>query len=100
MLNKQNRLLIQTLPPKAFKIIHLPSIIVRFYNDQTERPRFGIVVSKKIFKTAVLRNYYRRLAYSILRGLIPSFKSGSYLIFIKQQISKEELLKDLTKIKL
>lgn len=100
MLNKQNRILVQSLPGKASKIIHLPFLIVRVYNNETDRPKFGVVVSKKIFKTAVLRNYYRRLTYSILRGLINSFKPGSYLIFIKQAVTKEELLKDLNKLKI
>lgn len=44
-------------------------------NDHRKNPRFAVVVSKKVHKSAVGRNRIRRRLYEIIRSEIPEFKS-------------------------
>lgn len=57
---------------------------------QGEIGKKGIILSKKNFKTAVLRNKYRRLFYNVLRSL-ESRTKHSILFSPKQEFSEEEL---------
>jgi ribonuclease P protein component len=75
------------------------SIILKKNN---EKPKYAVVVSKKILKTAVLRNKNKRIIYKILRQLYPQFSHIKYaFIFIKNDISTikiNELKKELKDI--
>jgi len=45
-------------------------------------PRFSFSVSKKVAKTAVLRNRIRRKAYSALSPLLKTFTAPIYGVFV------------------
>ncbi len=57
----------------------------------------GIMVGKKVFKTAVLRNKYKRLFYNTVKE-IPTIKKMSFIFHPKKTFTKEELLKELTSV--
>ena len=50
--------------------------------------RIAISVSKKISKSAVVRNKIRRRAYSVFRNTISTLKPGLYLVVAKQNAQK------------
>jgi ribonuclease P protein component len=77
--------------------------ITLVYNKENKITKSAVIVSKKIIKTAVLRNKNKRIIYKILRQLYPQFFGIKYIfIFLKKDISlvdhnllKEELLKNI-----
>lgn len=61
----------------------------------------GAVLPKKIFKTAVLRNKYKRLFFNTLRELEtqkPKLGLTTLLFFPRQVFTKEELVQDLSRL--
>jgi ribonuclease P protein component len=61
--------------------------------------RIGVSVSKKVAKSAVVRNKIRRRVYSALKELMPIFKPALYLFVAKSGAEKnkaKELLSELT----
>lgn len=71
---------------KKGRIVHSGLFSLRFLKNPEKSTHFGVVVSKKIAKTAVLRNKIRRRAYSILRKTIknPYFA----ILFAKKGVEK------------
>jgi ribonuclease P protein component len=62
-------------------------LTVRVYGGlKSETAQVAVIVSKKIAKTAVLRNKMRRRVYSALRPLISTLKSNRYLVYSKKEI--------------
>jgi ribonuclease P protein component len=62
--------------------------------------KFSVTVSKKLYKTAVLRNRAKRRVFAILRDISPT-KPGYYEFFLKSPIestSFEELNKEIKNI--
>ena len=51
-------------------------------NPRRHTPRFAVVVSKKVQKSAVKRNRIRRRLYEILRLETPSLSPSSDIVFI------------------
>jgi len=75
-----------------FSLLHSP-------NSPTAR--FGVSVSKKVSKQAVVRNRIRRRAYSGLRDLISISKPGLYLFVAKlgaKDVKGEKLKNELKKL--
>lgn len=58
-------------------------------NPRNDRPRFAVIVSKKIYKSAVKRNRIRRRIYEIIRQ---SIKSDSPVIDIAIIVYSPEVL--------
>lgn len=104
MLNKKSR-----IPRKSFsdlltnsKYVNSPDFSLRFIlNQNTSNPRIGVSVSKKISKSAVVRNTTRRRIYSALRGLITNLPNGTFLFVVKnggEKIKGEKLAQELYKL--
>lgn len=51
-------------------------------NPRLKNPRFAIVVSKKVHKSAVGRNRIRRRFYEAIRSQIPDIKPGFDIVVI------------------
>ncbi len=51
-------------------------------NPRLKEPRFAIVVSKKVHKSAVGRNRIRRRFYEVIRSQIPHIKPGMDVVII------------------
>jgi len=69
MLPKKHRLRKQrdfTKTLKAGRALKEKFLILKVRNNQLEYPRFGIVVSKKVSKTAVVRNRIKRILRSVV----------------------------------
>lgn len=64
-----------------------------------EKPKYAVVISKKVLKTAVSRHENKRKIYKIIRQLYPQFLTLKYgFIFIQQDIrtvSEDILIADL-----
>jgi ribonuclease P protein component len=87
MLPKKNRISKENFPsPKrqGFRVFSQLFSVV-FYKGE-EEIRMAVVVSKKIAKTAVMRNRIRRKMYSILReGTKRTNKKGTLVIYPKKE---------------
>jgi ribonuclease P protein component len=63
-----------------------PFFSIRFFPKALEK-RFTVVVSTKVFKSAVARNRLKRLVREYIRKHLADFKSGSYVISVKPKIA-------------
>jgi len=54
--------------------------------------RFSVVVAKKLERSAVLRNTYKRRVYSLLRLFLNKIQPGTVCaMFLKKKINKKDL---------
>ncbi len=67
------------------RIFNSPLFTLRAIKTK-EKSRFSVVASKKIFKTAVLRNKIRRRVYAQIEKLSPRIQGGFNGIFLAKQI--------------
>ncbi|MEK7194073.1 MAG: ribonuclease P protein component [Patescibacteria group bacterium] len=51
-------------------------------------PKFAVTVSKKVSKSAVVRNTLRRRTYSVINDFLPSLFPGLYLFIAKPGAEK------------
>lgn len=101
MLNSKNR-----LPRKDFSLIlraknffNSPHFSIRASLD-THSPKVAVSVSKKVSKSAVVRNTIRRRAYSAIRPLLNEM-SGAYLFQAKkgaEDLRGEKLSRELVSL--
>jgi len=96
MLPKNSRLPRELFPEllKTSKYVNSTAFSLRFSNVSSfSRPRVAVSVSKKISKSAVVRNRVRRRVYSILRSLILQISNGAYLFVVKPGVEKLDIEK-------
>lgn len=67
---------------QAGKTIRTPSISLVFAPNERGFQRFGVVVSKKVLKSAVGRNRIRRRVYEAIRLELPDFKHSQDCLFV------------------
>jgi len=69
--------------------VNSPVFSLRF-SDETafDRPHIAVSVSKKISKSAVVRNRVRRRIYSILYPLLSKLSPRAYLFVVKSGVEK------------
>jgi ribonuclease P protein component len=89
MLSKKDR-----VPRRLFKDIlrkgtsvHSAHLSLRFAHGPN-RARVAVSISKKVAKSAVARNTFRRRAYSALRPRLAGLKNGLYLFAAKPGADK------------
>jgi ribonuclease P protein component len=63
-------------PFKDFGLVYLPNKLTLV--------RFGLIVSKKIDKRAVIRNRLKRVFREVIRKNLDKFKPGDYLFLVKR----------------
>lgn len=96
MISKQNRISRQDFEiiMKKGGLVSSPFFNCRFIknpeNISSASWRISVVISKKVAKTAVLRNKIRRRAYSVLKNSTknPSPASGYIILFAKKGVEK------------
>lgn len=68
-----------------------------FKYTKSDSPRYAFVISKKLIKTAVKRNSFRRLGYNILRKMENLLPINGVFIYKKEGlvVPKDELKKDI-----
>lgn len=110
-LPKQNRLKKRKDFEEVFKkgkTLHGDFLFIKYNYGTTNISRFGIVVSAKVAKKAVLRNRIRRILSETIRGQLKTKQQKFYdvVIFIKKTIPedlnsvKNDLLTTLRKAKI
>ena len=72
------------------KTIRTPKLSLVFADNRKHHQRFGVVVSKKILKSAVGRNRIRRRIYEAIRLELPNFTAHRDCLFV---VYSKELLK-------
>ena len=101
MLNKINRVNTETFNDVMEKgrVAHSDNFYIKSLSADSDR-RFSIAVPKKIVKSAVRRNLFKRKVKSILKEVMGDFPTGDYIIFFKsgalvldQENIKSEILK-------
>jgi ribonuclease P protein component len=89
MLPRQSRLpraaFAELLTSRSF--FNTPNFTLRIGKAEGDSPRVAVSVSKKVSKSAVVRNTIRRRVYSALPPL-GSVKPGSYLLMAKSGAAK------------
>lgn len=105
MLPSQNRLKKKKDFQKVFKKgkgLRENLITLKWVNNNLETSRFGIVISKKISKKAVLRNKIRRRLREEIKKILPHFKKGIDIVIIANpgatKEKREKIAEDLKKI--
>lgn len=71
------------------------------YSLSPNLQKFTVVVSTKVFKSAVKRNRVKRIIREYIRLNLSRFKSGGYIIIVKPKISTisdKEILKNFIDI--
>jgi|SRR3989344_8070370 len=70
-----------------------PHFLVRVANSET--PRLAVSVSKKVSKSAVVRNTVRRRVYATVSTFLPTLTKNLFLIIAKpgSQLVKSEALR-------
>jgi len=110
MLKKENRISLNKDFDRTFrsgKSFIGKNLKIKVVDNNLEKTRFGIIISAKISKKAVVRNKYRRLIREIIKKELLNISSGKDLVIIvfkeildknSQEIEKE-LLSGLKKLK-
>jgi ribonuclease P protein component len=87
---------------KRYQSHHLIIRVLAGEADQAIPTRFGISVSKKVSKKAVIRNRIKRQLKGVIRGLLPKITSGwQIIIMVKPEISQceyEHFLRELKEL--
>ena len=100
MLKRENRLS-KIVRGSGEKKYFSPLFHVRVSENNTDKARFGFVVSKKIDKRAVVRNKTKRVLREAAKALIDRVLGKDIIIIAKKELSskeKEEVKKELGNI--
>jgi len=66
-----------------------PYFVIKFVPGVTITPRFTVIVSTRVSKSAVERNRIKRIIREDLRQSISTFKPGDYVIIVKIRAMKK-----------
>ena len=103
MIAKKYRLPVQSLPFKALKSAKAPYFLAKYFAAQKPFSRFGVVISKKFDKKAVVRNFWKRRIFSILRKRLREAGQPKDLLLIiypeMKKLSYQDLEAELKKLK-
>jgi len=101
MLKKENRISLTRDFDRSFKSgrsFYGKNLKIKAVDNNLNKNRFGILISSKVSKKAVIRNKYRRLLREIIKKELPKFLIGKDLIIVvfsqildkkNQEIEKE-----------
>ena len=65
------------------KAVRSPSLTIKFIaNERRKKPRFSVVISKKVLKSAVGRNRVRRRIYEYIRLRLPDLQAVHDIVII------------------
>jgi ribonuclease P protein component len=100
MLKRENRLskIVRGVGEKKY---FSPLFHVRVSESNTDKARFGFVVSKKIDKRAVIRNQTKRVLRSAAEMFLNSLSGKDIIIIAKKNLlpkEKDEVVKELGSI--
>lgn len=96
MLKKQNRLG-RVNQKKQSKFIVSPNFNIRISENKEKETRFGVVVSKKTSKKAVLRNKTKRILREIIITNLEKISKGKDIIIVSKKTLNRKLTKESEK---
>ena len=67
---------------KTAQSVRTRNFALRYHHGRPDGWRVAVVVSKKVHKSAVVRNRIRRRVYEIIRTDVSSALSGDYLVTV------------------
>lgn len=68
-----------------------PLFLLRFVLNKESGSRFGFSVSKKVAKSAVVRNRLRRAGYRFLKKHLPSIKQNILAVMSFREVPKDDI---------
>jgi len=72
---------------KQGSVVRGPALSLKYVrNDRRQTYRVAVVVSKKVSKSAVVRNRIRRRVYEVVRSQQPGIAQPYDLVFMVQQV--------------
>ena len=80
---------------KSLKSKRINSSLGFFIVYESDKSKKGIMMSKKVFKTAVMRNKYKRLFFNSIKE-VSELKNKSLIFHPKKIFNKEELMSAFT----
>ncbi len=80
MLAKKNRLPVQEALSRRGRTVRKPAFTVKVFPALFPYCRFGVVVGKRVGKTAVLRNKIRRRAFAAIEKTRTEWPVADYLV--------------------
>ena len=80
MLAKKNRLPVQEALLRHGRTVRKPAFSVKVFSATFPYSRFGVVVGKRVAKSAVLRNKIRRRAFAAIRAKMQEWPVADYLV--------------------
>lgn len=96
MLSKKHRLPIQE--KKVFiYAIHSPIFILKYGKNQLAESRFGVIISKRIDKSAVARNKIKRIIMEYARIKLDQMRTSTDILFIIKPAIKDKKLEEVEK---
>jgi len=66
---------------KEGKKVKWDGLVLKYYSNLLKESRFGIIVSKKVSKKAVVRNKIKRRIREILKKELKKIKKGQDIVF-------------------
>ena len=70
---------------------------VKIFEKKVEKPQIAVVVSKKIEKTAVKRNFLKRKTFNLFEKYIKNLPNAVYIVYLKNN-NIDDLLKELEEV--
>ncbi len=103
MLAKKFKLPIETFPRQSKIVLDNDSLTLRGVKNNLTHNRVGIVFKKGAFKTASLRNKFKRIVFDFFRANLPQLKAQNQdlLVTLKPAIitlSPKEIKEQLTQL--
>lgn len=96
MLPKENRLLTDPQFQTVFHFGYGKSnafVSLKYKSNQSVTSRFGIIISKKVEKSAVKRNLLKRIARNFIRTNLANFTPGyDFILIVKPSLSGKKSL--------
>jgi len=105
MLSKKYRLLIQSVLNKSGRSLRSRSFLLKIFQNKESFNRFGVVISKKVDKSAVKRNRLKRIIFEGVKNFVCQSKNNEnsqkldVLIILSPAVAKMEktdIIRELT----
>jgi ribonuclease P protein component len=83
---------------KQGKTISQAFLVLKFFKNNQELSRVGIVVSKKVSNKAVVRNKIKRQLRAIMKDLIGQIKPGYDLVFFTRPSASQKDFESIAQV--
>ncbi|MEK7463240.1 MAG: ribonuclease P protein component [Patescibacteria group bacterium] len=100
MLAKKYRLPIQSVLNKSGRTFRGRSFLIKAFSNQADFNRFGVVISKKVDKRAVKRNWIKRIVLDTAKKFVVAENKNKFDVLIivypaMIKLEKADIIKEL-----